>query len=126
MITGNITKACIEEHLMGRTLNMLQFALLLTTTLSGYNLTAQEADEIYLNSERLTQEQADIFEYLVGMQLSGGHYWLDVDTGLWGYGDAPPEGLSEADQDMEAPAEGTHYFEDEAAKFGFDIPPIQY
>jgi hypothetical protein len=100
--------------------------LFLTISMLGGNVASQDMQEVFLNGERLTHEQAAILEQLVGVHIPSGRYWIDVTTGLWGYGDSPSEDL------LDIPEQGTNdssnkkYFEDTIGEFGFDIPPIQY
>ncbi|CAG7857189.1 hypothetical protein MCAMS1_01926 [biofilm metagenome] len=48
------------------------------------NSVAQDNQEIFLNGERLTQDEIVFFEQLAGMHLPDGSYWVDYNTGEWG------------------------------------------
>ena len=115
--------------------------LFLAVNLLGSAANAEDLQQMFLNGEVLTQEQLVIFKQLVGAELPSGHYWLDDNTGLWGYGDYPSEevrsaikqGVYEQNAAQNAPEQGAdeapekkEYFEDRMGKYGFDIPPIQY
>ena len=80
------------------------------------NVTAEENPEIYINSQLLTQEQTLTFEQLIGAPVPSGRYWLDVTTGLWGYGDYP------ANQDASGSPEKKEYFEDKMERYGISVP----
>ena len=69
----------------------LQLAALLIITFgfSSSNLLAEQTRHIHINQEHLTDELIGQLDTLVGTQVADGYYWLNLQTGEWGYEDNP-------------------------------------
>lgn len=55
----------------------------------GLQVTAASAQEqhIHVNGEHLTAEQINYLQQSVGYAIPDGYYWIDFETGMWGYQD---------------------------------------
>ena len=48
--------------------------------------------DVWVNGERLTQQQLREAERLYGSAIADGRYWLNIQTGVWGYEGGPAQG----------------------------------
>ena len=52
----------------------------------------QTATNVWVNGVRLTPTQLRLAEKLYGGPIASGRYWLDKETGIWGYEGGPAQG----------------------------------
>lgn len=57
------------------------FILILLTT----NAFAEQQRHIHINGEHLNDQMITKLDALIGTQVSDGYYWLNLQTGQWGY-----------------------------------------
>ena len=60
----------------------------------GYSYHANEyMRNVVVNGVLMSQNQLGILDQLNGAPVPNGRYWLDVNTGVWGYEGGPPQGI---------------------------------
>jgi hypothetical protein len=68
--------------------------LLTLVLLISVNTFAQEPRHIHFNGEHLDQETILVMDQLYGYQLANGNYWINTQTGEWGFeGDNRVQGV---------------------------------
>jgi hypothetical protein len=121
-IAGNTPVTIKDEDQTVKRIPNLKL-LFLIISLMGGNAASQDIQEVFLNGERLTQNETAMFEQLAGTHVPSGHYWVDVTTGLWGYGDSPSaDALNIPEQSTNNASEEKEYFEDRIESYGISVP----
>lgn len=59
--------------------------LVLVLILFTSNTFAEQQRHIHINGEHLNEQMISKLDALVGSEVSDGYYWLNLQTGQWGY-----------------------------------------
>ncbi len=72
-------------------------SILLALCLFSSSLFAEQQRHIHINGEHLSDAMITQLDALVGNQVSNGYYWLNLQTGEWGYeGNPQVQGVVQA------------------------------
>lgn len=80
--------------------NLLKLLIIMVLPLS-LSVNAENARHIHINNEHLEINDIQLLDQIVGSQVGDGFYWLNMQTGQWGYeGNDQVQGIVKAIADQ--------------------------